>query len=81
MCFSCTRVEVYLMFLRFCYWLFCALKFLYGFETRSEAQLPTMEAENDDVELEKSNVILIGPTGSGNDSESSMIFLAYISLC
>lgn len=69
------------MFLRFCYWLFSALKLLYGFETKSEAQLPTMEAENDDVELEKSNVILIGPTGSGNNSESSMIFLAYITLC
>lgn len=31
----------------------------------SEAQLHAMEAENDDVELEKSNVILMGPTGSG----------------
>ncbi|XP_021760859.1 CLP protease regulatory subunit CLPX1, mitochondrial-like isoform X2 [Chenopodium quinoa] len=31
----------------------------------SEAQLHAMEAEDDDVELEKSNVILMGPTGSG----------------
>ncbi|KMT19940.1 hypothetical protein BVRB_1g009870 [Beta vulgaris subsp. vulgaris] len=31
----------------------------------SEAQFHAPEAENDDVELEKSNVILMGPTGSG----------------
>ncbi|XP_074280179.1 CLP protease regulatory subunit CLPX1, mitochondrial-like [Silene latifolia] len=31
----------------------------------SEAQLPATDIENDDVELEKSNVILMGPTGSG----------------
>ncbi|KAL2893951.1 CLP protease regulatory subunit CLPX3 mitochondrial [Bienertia sinuspersici] len=31
----------------------------------SEAQSNTVEPENDDVELEKSSVILMGPTGSG----------------
>lgn len=40
---------------------------LWSFITRSGAELKTADAvDNDDnVELEKSNVLLMGPTGSG----------------
>ena len=40
-----------------------SIPYLRDFDTRSQA--PTFEADNDEVELEKSNVLMIGPTGSG----------------
>jgi ATP-dependent protease Clp ATPase subunit len=46
--------------------------------TRPGAESGTLEAidDEDNVELEKSNVLLMGPTGSGNDSTLSLCILS-----
>lgn len=51
--------------------------------TRPGAESGTSEAidDEDNVELEKSNVLLMGPTGSGNDSTFSLLFQVPMTCC
>lgn len=49
---------------------------MWDFGTRSGGESGTMAAIDDDdnVELEKSNVLLMGPTGSGMSQHLCMLF-------